>query len=232
MHTWTIKESNKEFKTPQNWNEITISTFAQYQSLVRELQKDFVKVFGLKDETEINTITDVEILNVFPTYYIKIICFWSGLTRTEALKVHSKDFFAVYTALNAVLGKTLKDKETDSFEHKGETYLFPKNTKDINGNIALMGGEDFGTMIYMFQQEQNLNELNKGRFDVIANQMAISCRKKGEEFDPDKTNARAKLFQDLPMDVVWQWVFFSIRQTKKYKRTTKIYSVGEEGKAS
>jgi len=227
MHHWTIKGSDKEFSTPQNWSEITISKFAQYQDLVKELQKDFIEVFNLKDETEINTITDVEILNVFPTYYLKIICFWSGLTHSEALKINKKDFFAVYIKLNQTLGESLKDQNLESFEFKGLEYLFPKNTQDINGNIAYMGGESFGSMIYMFQQEQNLKELGKGRFDVIAKQMAISCRPEGEEYDPDKTNVRAKIFKDLSMDVVWQWVFFSIRQTKKYKRTTKIYSEGE-----
>ena len=232
MHHWTIKGSDKEFSTPQNWSEITISKFAAYQNLVVELQKEFVKVFELKDESEISTITDIEILHVFPTYYLKIICFWSGLTRTEALKIAKKDFFSVYTTLNQTLGNSLKDKEMKSFDFKKQTYMFPKNTEDINGKTALMGGETFGAMIYMFQQEQNLRELNMGRFDVIANQMAISCRPEGEDYDPDKPNGRAKLFQELSMDVVWQWVFFSIRQTIKFKPTTKIYSEAEAEKAS
>ena len=125
--------------------------------------------------------------------------------------------------MNQLLAKNTKERGIDRFDFDGVAYLFPRSLTDINGNSALMGGETFGAMIYTFQQEQNLKELGKGRFNVIANQMAITCRPEGEEFNDDISSERAKLFQNLTMDIVWEWVFFSIRRSNLFTSNTRIY---------
>ncbi len=226
MHNWSIP--GKKFTTPKDWSEITIGKYAEYQSMVKAMQKDFVKIFDLKDETEISEVTDIEIFTVYPEYYIKIICFWSGLTKGECLKIDKGDIFSVYQYLNKALAANLSERKIDRFEFKGQIYLFPSSVKDINGNEAKMANETFGAMIYAFQQDKILDDISKSKFDALGSQMAILCRPEGEEYDPDKTRERGRLFQDLPMEIVWQFSFFLTRLGLPLIATTEDYSKQEQ----
>jgi hypothetical protein len=185
--------------------------------------------FNLKDESELDKITDIEILTQYPEYFIKIFCFWTGLTENKAYEADKEGVYACVQTQNHLLGKNTSEKGIDRFEIGGVTYLFPQSEKGIGGSVAYMAKESFGAMIYALQQEKNLKELQKGRFDVIADQMAILCRPEGEVYNPSKVNERAKIFQNLTMDIVWEFVFFSIRRTNKFKQLIKIYS--QEGEA-
>ena len=74
------------FRFPTKWDEITVKQFAKYQKLLVDLRKNFVVKFGLKDESEVDKITNVEILRKYPDYFIKIFCFWTGLKQTKAFR--------------------------------------------------------------------------------------------------------------------------------------------------
>lgn len=232
MFSYKIPETGKIFQIPASWQEITIGKFAAYEALVRKMKKEFVTIFELKDETEVKDITTMEIFVSYPMYFIKILCFWTGLTKSEALQINKNDVLTTYEYMNKLLANSVVDRKIDRFPFKGVTYLFPQSKEDINGKVALMGQESFGAMIFAFQQSANLEELGKGKFDVVANEMAILCRPEGEMYDPENDASRAKLFKDLPMDVVWQFVFFSIRRTSKFKMLTKIYTQEADAKAS
>lgn len=232
MYSYIIKETGREFKTPKSWGEITIQKYADYEALVREMKKKFVTIFELQDESEVKDITTIEIFVKYPEYFIKVLCFWTGLTRKEALQVDKNDVLAIYEYMNKLLADSMVESQIDRFTFKGVTYLFPQSEEDINGNVALMGKESFGAMIFAFQQSANMKELEKGRFDVVANEMAILCRPEGEVYDPVNDAERCKLFKNLPMSYVWDFVFFSIRRTKKFKTLTQIYTKEAEAKTN
>jgi len=229
VYNYKISSLGIDFQLPINWSEITIQKFADYQDLVKQLQKQFVETFSLKDETEIAQVTTIEIFIKMPSYFTKIISFWSGLSLSDVYKIDKNDVLACYTHMNKFLANNTTETGIDKFTFKGAEYLFPGSKSDINGNTALMADETFGAMIYAFQQNKSLEELGKGRFEAVAAQMAILCRPKGEEYDPDKSNVRALEFKQLPMDIVWEFVFFSIRQTSRFKKLTETYlKEGEE----
>ena len=232
MHIGKIRGLDKEFKFPTKWEEITIKRYAEYEAMVKNLQKSFVKIFNLKDESEVGQITQAEIFRLYPTYFTSMFCFWTGLAQTDAFRVDSADIFACIAVMNDLLAKNTGERKIDRFDYLGETYLFPTSKKDINGNEALMSGESFGAMVFAFQQEKVLEDLKLGKFDVVANQIAILCRPEGEDYDPEKVNERAELFKGLSMEIVWQFVFFSIRQTSRFKMLTKIYTKEAEAKTS
>lgn len=231
MYTYKITTLEKEFKIPTKWEEITVSKFAKYQALVKEIQKDFIETFNLKDETEIGQVTTREIFHQLPSYFIKLISFWSGLSSQEVYQVDHHDILSIHLYMNELLAKNTIEKGMDRFVFGGTEYLFPLSKTDIEGNTALMAGETFGAMVYAFQQNQNLEDLGKGKFDAVAAQMAILCRPEGEDYDPEKCNARAIEFKELPMDIVWEFVFFSTRQMPKFKELTRIYTAEAEKQA-
>lgn len=232
MYVSTIPELNKEFRFPTKWEEITVSKWAKYEALVKELQKSFIKKFNLKDESEIGQITSVEILTEYPEYFVRLFSFWTGVSLNDCYKVDKAGILGVYQTMNELLAKNTSEQGIDRFDFLGKTYLFPTSDKDIDGNTALMSNESFGAMIYAFQQDAILEDLKKGKFDVVANQIAILCRPEGEEYSPEKVNERAKIFQDLPMNIVWEFCFFLIRQTLKFKVLTQIYSKEAEAKTN
>ena len=231
MYKGTIPQLNKDFRFPTKWEEITIGKWAEYQRLVKELQKNFVKKFNLKDESEIGQITTIEIFTQYPEYFVKLFSFWTGINNQDAFKVDKADILAIYETMNNLLAKNTSEKRIDRFVFGEVTYLFPRSEYDIKGNEARMAKESFGAMIYAFQQDKILEDLSKSRFDVVADQMAILCRPEGEEYDPVKVSERARKFKDLTMDIVWEFVFFSIRQTPRFKQLTRIYSQQAEAEA-
>lgn len=229
MYKSTIEETGQKFKFPTKWSEITIGKFAEYQTLVKDLQKTFVKKFDLKDESEVSQVTTIEIFTIYPDYFVKLFSFWTGISLVDCYKVNKEDILNVYQTMNELLAKNMGERKIDRFEFDKITYLFPTSQKDIQGNEALMSKETFGAMIYAMQQDKILEDITKGKFDALGNQIAILCRPEGEAYNPEKVNERAKLFQDLSMDIVWQFSFFLIRLTPRFKRDTQIFlAAGEQ----
>lgn len=229
MYKGTIPDIDIEFRFPTKWEEITVEKWAEYQRLVKELQKNFVKKFNLKDESEASQITTAEIFIKYPEYFVRLFSFWTGVSLHDAYRVDKADILAIYETINGLLAKNTSEKRIDRFMLGGVAYLFPRSEYDIKGNEARMAKESFGAMIFAFQQEKILEDLSKSKFDVVADQMAILCRPEGEEYNPSKVGERARKFKQLTMDIVWEFVFFSIRQTPRFKMLTKIYSeAGQE----
>jgi len=70
--------------------------------------------------------------------------------------------------------------------------------------------------------------MKNGKFDVLPEQMAILCRKSGEEFDDDIIPSKSDNFKKLTMDIVWEFSFFLTMQSVKLTRTFQMF-LGKEG---
>ena len=107
-----------------------------------------------------------------------------------------------------------KPQGIDRFEFEGETYFFPKEFLKRN---------TFGDYIESTHLESTIQIMKHGRFDVLPEQMAILCRKTGEEYDDDKIPQKSDKFKELTMDIVWEFSFFLTMQSVKLTRTFQTF---------
>ena len=66
--------------------------------------------------------------------------------------------------------------------------------------------------------------LQKLRFDVLPEQMAILCRRLDEKYDDDIIPEKTENFKNLKMDIVWEFSFFLTQQNTKLAKLLSMYS--------
>jgi hypothetical protein len=87
-----------------------------------------------------------------------------------------------------------------------EKYFFPKES---------MFDNTFGDYIESTQLDMTIESMKHGAFDVLPEQMAILCRRAGEEYDEDIIDKKTERFKKLTMDIIWEFSFFLSVQNMK-----------------
>lgn len=54
--------------------------------------------------------------------------------------------------------------------------------------------------------------------------MGILCKEKDEKTTDELIEKKSRLFEKLPMDIVWKFVFFLMKQTSSLQKNMKISS--------
>ena len=103
----------------------------------------------------------------------------------------------------------------DRFTFKNKTYLFP---------YANMSETKFGDYIEAEQVGVAGTKLKSGRFGSFAEQIAILCKEDGVENTEQIIAVKKKLFEKLPMDICWKFIFFLSKQTQILKNNSLQYS--------
>ncbi len=195
----TIIVNEKEIEVPTGWDNISFKKFNEFAKLVAAQKTE--------DEfREENKELDKEILDLeWGLYNIKLntklACFWSGLTEDEVSMLEMEKVEEILSSMD-FLNSTYMPVAIDSFKFKGFEYVLPKPG---------LRGENFGTFIEAEQVEINNKKLAKGDLSALPKQMAILCRRKGEEkgiIDDDVIKKRAAAFQNIDMATVWDVGFF------------------------
>ena len=99
------------------------------------------------------------------------------------------------------LGEEYLPISIDSFTIGDEKFYLPKK---------LMAKSSFGRYIEAEQLEIQANMLKEGVLSVLPRQVAILCKKEGEEekLDDALIDRRAKQFEKLDMATIWDVGFF------------------------
>ena len=117
----------------------------------------------------------------------------------------------------------------DSFTFKKKKYYLPKSKVDYFGNEIEMAEASFGEVVEAMQIQEMDKSFQENNFKVLPYQIAMLCRRKGEDYNDQIVKERAEVFKELPMDVVWQVAFFLIRQ--KQKSLKRLLQSLEEARA-
>ena len=199
-----IKIQEKSYDIPTEWKDITLRYWCGLYSIINQYNK--------RDD-EGNVIeaehSEVELLKMNRDIFIYL----TGVSHNE---MNMLDVDSVNNAV-AIFSQTLeeyKPKGIDKFEFEGEEYLFPKEFLRRN---------TFGDYIESTHLESTIEIMKHGRFDVLPEQMAILCRRVGEEYDDDAIPAKTEKFKELTMDFVWEFSFFLTMQSVKLTRTFQMF---------
>tara|TARA_R100000995_G_scaffold82726_1_gene57062 strand:+ start:277 stop:957 length:681 start_codon:yes stop_codon:yes gene_type:complete len=204
-----IKIQDETYNIPTEWKDITLNWWCGLYTIINKYNK--------RDE-EGNVIekehSEVELLRMNRDIFIY-------LTGINEKMMAQLDVESVNSAVETVaqLLQDYKPQGIDRFEFEGETYFFPKEFLKRN---------TFGDYIESTHLESTIKIMKHGRFDVLPEQMAILCRKAGEEYDDDIIPSKTDRFKELTMDIVWEFSFFLTMQSVKLTRTFQTF-LGKEG---
>ena len=81
----------------------------------------------------------------------------------------------------------------------------------------------YGDFIESTQLEMTIDSMKNGRYDILPEQMAILCRRAGEEYDEDLIADKTEKFKNLKMDSVMEFAFFLTNQSIKSQRAFSMY---------
>jgi|TARA_R100000541_G_scaffold52923_1_gene60739 hypothetical protein len=200
----TIIINEKEINIPEGWTEITFEKFLSFSKLVRshKSEEEVLKEYREMEMSEEVLNLQVSLDNI--QFNTKIACFWSGLDEEEIAMCSLEEVEELIKSINFV-NEQYMPIELDKFKFKDVTYVLPKPG---------MREQNFGTYIEAEQIEMNNKNLENGNLDILPRQVAILCRKEGEEVGIIKDHVvdeREKLFRQLDMATVWDVAFFLLK---------------------
>lgn len=190
-----LEVDGKEKRIPQSYKEIKVKDFKGLWNVLYE--------YDLEDEDEtIRAANEIKC-------GVSVLALLLGIRSDQARRI---DFDQAQKVLGLFNNMLDSEKFEDSYEgsdfvFEGEAYYFPKLTLDKLS---------FGEYSEVKQIESLLNKDVKGKFDYIARQMAILCKKHGEGKTDYDVDDREQLFENLPMDVVMKFAFFLSKWNKRY----------------
>ena len=210
--TIRMKENEEwvDFDVPTEWKDITVSYWAQLTAIISKHQKDSdLKKTHYKEKFEgegdiKKMLGDIEFLDEMKLNR-DIFCFLSGLDKEDMKRVDMNQITEVINTIG-VLTKEYVPKGMKSFEFEGETYNFPSEFLREN---------TYGDFIESTQLDMSIDNMKNGRYDVLPEQMAILCRRVGEEYDEDLIAEKTEKFKELKMDTVMEFAFFLTSQSSR-----------------
>ena len=194
-----VKLNEKEYEIPEKWEEVKFSKFLDFYNLTKtfktqeQLEEEFKEMGDTKDlymsldNLKSNT---------------KMISYWTGISEEDVAMCDLDEVAEVLKDL-AFLNEQYHPIHIDSFVFNEEKYFLPE---------IGMGKQTFGQYVEAEQLEINNAKLDKGRIEVMPEQVAILCKKEGEShIDDDEVDKRAIMFKELDMATVWDVAFFLTR---------------------
>ena len=196
-----------EFTVPEEWSEITLEKYAVFIDAVNELQKKLKE-----DDNE--DIGFYQIVLEYREHFNKLFQTFTGIEPSIIDRIKADNIYTTYMYIMNFLKEPDYNK-IDSFTFKRKKYYLPKSKVDYFGNEIEMAEASFGEVVEAMQVQEMDKSFQENNFKVLPYQIAMLCRRKGEDYNDQIIKERAEVFKELPMDVVWQVAFFLIKQKQK-----------------
>lgn len=195
METFILNE--KEIDIPTQWVDVNFGKFLGFKKLLNSLKLD-------EDEE----IDDIELTLRNLKNNTTILSFWTGLTEDEISLWDIEDAQKVMSKLDFA-SEAYQPISISSFKLDEEEFFLPEE---------FMTKSSFGRYIEAEQLEMQQNLIEKGNFEYLPKQIAILCKKKGEEekLNDDLIEKRAEKFKKLDMATIWDVGFFLQKLEQKY----------------
>lgn len=184
---------------PDSWYEVNFKKFKGFSDLVKGFIPRAEENANKAEELD-NALMDLE-------DNTKILCYWTGLSEENISMIDLDTANELMTHLG-FLNETYEPTHIESFELEGEKYYLPKE---------FMKKSSFGRYIEAEQLDIQSSMLKEGNLGILPRQIAILCKKEGEEekIDDNIIDKRARMFEDLDMATIWDVAFFLTKLEQK-----------------
>jgi len=207
-----------DVEIPTEWKDMTLEWYVDLLQIIKkhtkaaETKEKYLEEAYIDSEFYEKIIEDTEFFNE-TLLNQDIFSFITGMKKENVKKTKIEEVNKVLEVLN-YLTKDYEPKGIDRFELDGDTYYFPQEYLKNN---------TFGDFIETSQLDKSIEQFKNGRFDVLPQQMAILCRKAGEQYDEDAVDEKTEKFKKLTMDKVFEFAFFLTNQNPKYLTLLNMY---------
>lgn len=205
-----VKVGNKKVSIPETYSEITVKEFIEIWHILHQFE-----TIELPDGEELNDTQKLANENNEREVTLQLVGHLLGLNKKETKQVDFEQATILVNTFNNFINnqpidKLMKgSKEKTHFVFDGEMYYYPQ------ANFDKM---TFGEYCEIQQLQATYQKNTRNRFDFIANQIAIGCKKKGEKKGDYDVSERTKLFENLTMDIVLAYSFFLTKRVKILSR--------------
>ena len=247
--------NSKDAKLIQYWNEMTLSRADKVYKIMDHMPDKLKEIYQatLREQTPqtktklaklYRKLTTKETTKKFPEFYGKIICALSNISnkemkyvlhdsRTHIYQLTLENGVSCESVVMGLLGFPYDHdiKPIKNFKWRGETLELPVYKTQFGTEIP-MAEEQIITFAEATDLQIFGEQMAEGKYKVMSNIISILCRPKDEEYDEEKSLERAKTMMKLPMDIVWEVFFCTVKQFDMLQRCTWIYLAEEVSKAA
>ena len=176
-------------KAPKDWNEVTLKKYSEYNKIVFDYQERIKDLTPeIEDEASIILLEELK-------FQHDVCAALSGLTKKT---VDNKSISEIkdYCKNLEFLKKSPKDSNLKEFTFKGVKYSLPEN---------LRLETKYGQYVEAMQSEIAWKAQDKTSLMYLAHQLAHQIK---GEWVQDERDKLAIEFENLTMDVFWDFSFF------------------------
>lgn len=228
-----IEIDKVDYEVPREWKDVTLKKYCDSVKVLELMPKKLhTLTFGSKEEREKIEILSEDSL-LFASFYKKWVAYWCDIPENIVgrLPVEAPEEMGVVNLYSLLMKfmfipseKELKPCET--FDHKGVAYMMPESLKLLNGDKQPMAKATFDEFYEGVELKRIQGEIKNGNAEILPLLTAIIYRpakaiRKGlfrsivgyeiEAYDSSRASLRAKEFESLTMDKVWNAYFFFIQ---------------------
>lgn len=225
--TINIKRDNGgqyDFDIPTEWKDMTLKYWSELATIIKthhdntKLKHNSFKERYAEDEEDLTKILEsIEFVDNVALNG-KIFSYMSGISAEDMKNVDMEKVTQVIELVGD-LTKEYEPKGIRSFDFEGETYYFPSDSLKDN---------TYGDFIESTSLDMTVESMKHGKYDILPQQMAILCRRAGEDYDEEIVEEKSKKFKNLTMDIVYEFAFFLTNQSKRLLKISNMYSEKKE----
>lgn len=214
-----LKIGEKKYTIPNEWNEITLNRYKKIVEIIKDNEFVEPNVDDLPTDKEGKEALEMQrsLNNVKANR--KLLSYLAQIDEDVINKCELNDVNNALKLMTDFLNTQAVTKYNEeikyNFSFKGKTYYFPDHK---------MQNSTFGDYIETAQLDMLDKQGKSGRMSVIAEQMAILCREEKEQYNEKTVLKKTKIFGNLTMDIVWEFLFFLTKQISDYQKNIPTFS--------
>lgn len=210
------------YKTPDGWHDIKFSKFLQFLEEIQPLcPKVLLKVYEAENmDSYWGSMPNRNKAKCYQ-YFAKVVGFWCGLPAEIIMQTMDKEqLAAAYWAIEVDLSieNSQVNEDFTGFTIGNKEYLLPH--RHMLGSTVI----EFTEAAHF---EQQMDDIENGKWLALLDIMAVICRPKGEVYNYEKGHheMRKNIFKNLTMDIVLNVSFFLFRLNEALNQDLMIYSL-------
>lgn len=224
---FTIPGDKTKYRYPTGPEDVTFGQFVGYLDLAEkapQIIKDLEQAVTDGDEERIQEIAaqmtpKVMAKDVYP-YFAKVVSYFTNipfalLIGEEGPGMNVGQLEALYHIILKALAPPADYEYQKTFEWKGETWVIPDRLMENASVIEFAEAAQFQAV---------MAEAKNGHFRALVDVCAVILRKEGETYTDNIYKRNRRLFDDLPLSIVWRVAFFLMRRSAKLSRDFQIYT--------
>ena len=224
---FTIPGDKTKYAYPTGPEDVTFGQFVGYLDLAEKAPKvikDLEQAVTDGDEERIQEVAaemtpGIMAKDVYP-YFGKVVSYFTNLPFAVLIGevgpgMNVGQLESLYHIILKALAPPADYEYSKTFKWNGETWIIPDRLMENSSVIEFAEAAQFQAV---------MAEAKNGHFRALVDVCAVILRKEGETYTDNIYKRNRRLFEDLPLSIVWQVAFFLMRRSAKLNRDFQIYT--------